>query len=448
MGAVAALGAALVLFCPGVALAAPGDLDPTFGTGGKVTTNFGGTDNEARGVAVQADGKIIAVGQSDSGGTIDFALARYNPDGSLDSTFGTGGKVTTDFGGGGDLAFGVVVQADGKIIAAGLDFSGSTFFDFALARYNTDGSLDTTFGTGGKVTTDFGGSFDVAFGVVVQADGKIVAVGSAGGIAFALARYNTDGSLDSTFGTGGKVTTNFGGGNEARAVALQADGKIIAAGVSTSGTADFALARYNTDGSLDSTFGTGGKVTTNFGGTDEARAVALQADGKIIAAGLDFSGGAFEFALARYQDGGSIPQQPSLTIDKTHNGKFAQGGKGTYTITVGNEGPGATDGSTVTVHDTLPEGLTAADLSGSGWNCTLATLTCTRSDALAAGSNYPPITLKADVSCKALSRGTNTATVTGGGDSATHTATDPTTIQPKKRCQNHHHKPHHKPHQR
>ncbi|MGW5609040.1 YVTN family beta-propeller repeat protein [Streptomyces sp. NPDC003753] len=124
----------------------------------------------------------------------------------------------------------------------------------------------------------------------------------------------------------------------------------------------------------------------------------------------------------------------SLTITKSHTGNFTQGQQGTYTITVGNTGPGPTDGSTVTVHDTLPAGLTAASIGGTGWTCTLSTLTCTRSDVLPAGSSYPPVTLKADVSCNAPSQGTNTATVTGGGDSTTHTANDPTTINPNPAC--------------
>ncbi|MEV6050381.1 calcium-binding protein [Streptomyces sp. NPDC052107] len=553
VGAVAALGAALVLFCPGVALAAPGDLDPTFGTGGKVTTDFSGNNDFA--TAAQADGKIIAVGQSDAGGgDFDFALARYNLDGSLDTTFGTGGKVTTnfggvdgargvavqtdgkivvagfsntdfavaryntdgsldttfngtgavttDFGGGEDVAFGVALQADGKIVAAGstnafggLDFalarynldgsldttfgtggkvvtdfgtgdndiangvvvqtdgkivaagsgvSGSTL-DFALARYNTDGSLDTTFGTGGLVTTDFGGDNDQALGVALQNDGKIVAAGftNAGGTNdFALARYNTDGSLDTTFGTGGKVITDFGGTiDEAFGVAVQTDGKIVAAGITNAGgTFDFALARYNTNGSLDTTFGTGGKVTTNFGGSDVARGVTLQTDGKIVAAGSSNAGGTTDFALARYL-GGGVPQ-PSLTITKTHTGSFIAGRTGTYTITVGNNGTAATNGTTVTVQDALPSGLTAASITGRGWRCTLSTLTCTRSDVLAVGSTYPAITLRVRVARTASGTVTNTVTVTGGGDTTTHTATDPTTIDPDPA----HHEPgHHKP---
>ncbi|MED7829040.1 hypothetical protein VXC91_46315, partial [Streptomyces chiangmaiensis] len=161
--------------------------------------------------------------------------------------------------------------------------------------------------------------------------------------------------------------------------------------------------------------------------------------------GNSFVGGSFNFALARYQ-GGGIPQ-PSLTITKSHSGNFTHGG--TYSITVGNSGPGATDG-TITVKDTLPAGLTASSISGSGWTCTLATLTCTRSDLLAAGAAYPPITLKAKASCHTqrqdsatVTKGgdrkvTNTATVTGGGDTTTHTAADTTAIHGDKHCGNDH----------
>ncbi|MFI9604603.1 hypothetical protein ACIHCX_32960 [Streptomyces sp. NPDC052043] len=134
---------------------------------------------------------------------------------------------------------------------------------------------------------------------------------------------------------------------------------------------------------------------------------------------------------------------PSLTITKTHTRHFIQGQDGTYTITVGNAaGAAPTNGTTVTVHDTLPAGLRADRIRGTGWNCTLKTLTCTRSDVLLAGSSYPPITLKVDVSCRARARVTNTATVTGGGGTTTHTATNLTRIkrhQHDKRCARHRH---------
>ncbi|MFB6987351.1 hypothetical protein [Streptomyces sp. NPDC056304] len=132
---------------------------------------------------------------------------------------------------------------------------------------------------------------------------------------------------------------------------------------------------------------------------------------------------------------------PTLAITKTHTGKFIRGEQGTYTIKVSNTGPGVTDGSTVTVHDALPPGLTARSITGTGWKCTRTTLTCTRSNVLKAGSSYPPITLKVKVSCDCDERHpvTNTATVTGGGDTTTHTATDPTTIKRNERCHHHEH---------
>ncbi|MEV6977549.1 calcium-binding protein [Kitasatospora sp. NPDC093806] len=305
VGAVAVAGLLLALAVPGVAVAVPGDLDTTFGTGGRVTTDFGGGGaDEARGVVVQSDGKIVVAGYA--GATDDFALARYNPDGSLDTGFGTGGKVTTDFAGGSDEARGLALQGDGKIVAVGRSEvpEGGVGW-FSLARYNSDGSLDTGFGSGGKAVVDFGtGGADDAFGVAVQGDGKVVAAGLTGGD-FALARLNADGSPDNGFGPGGKVTTDFdGGADAARAVAVQGDGRIVAAGYTggNTGNYDFALARYTATGALDTGFSSDGKVTTTFGGVEFAHALALQPDGKIVAAG--YTGN--DFALARYNSAGNL----------------------------------------------------------------------------------------------------------------------------------------------
>jgi uncharacterized delta-60 repeat protein len=276
-----------------------GSLDTSFGTGGLVTTSFSIFFDQAFSGLLQVDGKIIAIGTANGGG-VDFALARYNPDGSLDSTFGIGGLVTTDFGGT-EQAHSGLLQPDGKIIAIGYSNVSGTD-DFALARYNSDGSLDTSFGTGGLVTTDFGVG-DRAFSGLLQPDGKIVAIGNRSTTDFALARYNSDGSLDTSFGTGGLVITDFGGIEQADSGLLQTDGKIIAIGSSSS---DFALARYNPDGSLDTSFGTGGLVTTDFGGDDRANSGLLQTDGKIIALGSSNASGDNDFALARYNPDGSL----------------------------------------------------------------------------------------------------------------------------------------------
>ena len=278
-----------------------GSLDSSFNGDGKVTTDFGGSDDVAHGVAIQSDGKIVAGGRGTTGD--DFALARYNRDGSLDTSFGGDGKVSTDFGGFDGALGGVAIQPDGKIVAAGFTAAGD---DFALARYNRDGSLDTSFDGDGKVTTDFGG-LDVAFGVAIQPDGRIVAAGAAGGDDFfALARYNRDGSLDTNFDGDGKVTTDFGGFDQALEIAIQPNGSIVTAGRTvasgTTGDDDFALARYNRDGSLDTSFEGDGKVTTDFGASDQAFGVAIQPNRKIVAAG--FAGD--DFALARYNRDGSL----------------------------------------------------------------------------------------------------------------------------------------------
>jgi uncharacterized delta-60 repeat protein len=229
-----------------------GTLDISFGTGGRVTTNFIDTagingGDQSRGMAVQIDGKIVAAGFSSLTGRGDFALARYNRDGTLDASFGIGGTVTTDFAGGVDTALSVAIQADGKIVAAG-SATINGISDFALARYNRDGTLDASFGAGGTVTTDFAGGADNARSVAVQSDGKIVAAGRAvisGNSDFALARYTSNGTLDASFGTGGTVTTDFAGaGDQAFSVAVQKDGKIVAAGQAIVNGLDFALARY------------------------------------------------------------------------------------------------------------------------------------------------------------------------------------------------------------
>ncbi|WKX73290.1 calcium-binding protein [Streptomyces sp. XD-27] len=340
-----------------------GSLDTAFSGDGMVTTDFG-SDGAADGsaVAVQSDGRIVAVGQS--GG--EFAVARYTSDGSLDTAFSGDGTVTTAFDGGG-LALDMALQPDGKIVAVG--YAGGTAFDFALARYTSDGSLDTGFSGDGKVTTDFGGT-EFGEGVAVQSDGRIVAVGASGGD-FAVARYTGDGSLDTGFSGDGKVTTDFDGRfDHAHDVAVQSDGRIIAAGNSaTADVHEFALARYNTTGSLDTGFSGDGKVTTDFGGTDQASAVALQSDDKIVAAGT--GGPGYDFALARYE-GGSAPPPPGVDVSVAKSGPAAVsiGDRVSYTVTVTNssETASATD---VALADALTgAGVTLMSATPSQGTCT------------------------------------------------------------------------------
>jgi uncharacterized delta-60 repeat protein len=295
---------------------APGQLDPGFAAGGKLSTDFGSfaqSYEQANALAIEPDGRIVLAGVATTFTGGGFALTRYNVNGSLDSSFGTGGKVITEFGIDARQALGVALQPDRKIVVIGFVNNGGTNFDFALARYNTDGSLDASFGSGGKVTTDFSGGNDLATSVAIEPGGKIIAAGQTSPDSFALARYNTDGSLDASFGSGGKVITTFFGILEGvYDLALLPDGRIIAAGFTlTSFTGfDFALARYNADGSLDSSFGTGGKVLTNVlsNNSDQIHTVALQPDGRIVVGGGTANSltGVSLAALARYTTDGSL----------------------------------------------------------------------------------------------------------------------------------------------
>ena len=324
--AIGATGIILTLFgSVQMAQATDGDLDPTFGTGGMVMTDLNHSTDLANAVAVQSDGKLVVVGQAykqnDFSGE-DFVVTRYNPDGTLDTTFGRGGKVRTDFPGLAAVPSSVVIQPDGKIVVAGGAFPLFTFLgNFELVRYNPNGSLDRSFGNGGIVTTTFPeGSY--AFDVALQPDGKIIAAGTVfvdfnpGDISdtdFALARYNSDGSLDTTFGNGGTLMTDFfGNEDDAFSVLIQPDGKIVAVGSANNPASyyDFAAVRYLSNGTIDTTFGVAGKVSTDFGDQnfDRARSAALQSDGRIVAAGFAISqnGGVQNFAVARYTSNGIL----------------------------------------------------------------------------------------------------------------------------------------------
>ncbi len=260
---------------------------------------------------MQGDGKFVVAGYGYNPGTgnYDFALARFNTDGSLDSSFGTGGLVTTDFGTGDAQAQSIAIQPNGQLVVAGFAFTGSSD-EFAVARYNTDGTLDSSFGTDGVVTTGFAGSDAMAYAVALAPGGDIIVGGtttmSATGTDFALAAYTSSGTLDPSFGTGGLVTTEFFGiDDELRSLAVQTNGQILAGGFANDGTGyEFALTCYNTDGSVDASFNptTSGLVTTNFyGGDDLAYAITIQSNDTIAVAGaVDDGSGNVDFGVARY----------------------------------------------------------------------------------------------------------------------------------------------------
>lgn len=280
----------------------------TSGTYGGCATASIGTSADAFGVAVQGDGKIVLGGDAVVSGVVSFALARFNAGGSLDSSFGSSGIQTTTIGTEA-AAYGVVIQADGKIVLGGYAIVGGVY-RFAISRYTTSGSLDTSFNGGlGYVVAPFG-TQALAYSLALQNDGKVVAAGYAvfGGVAnFAVARYTTSGNLDTTFGSGtGVANTTIGPAAIAYSVAIQKNGKIVAVGKTdycNCGLPYFALARFKPDGTMDSGFGSSGIQTTNLGDYDSAaNGVAIQNDGRIVVAGnaLLAYGYAYIFVVARY----------------------------------------------------------------------------------------------------------------------------------------------------
>ena len=344
-----------------------GALDTTFGGTGMVSTNIDSTGDGAWSVAVQPDSKVVAVGltgESSSTGAEHIAVVRYNADGSLDSTFGSGGVFIDPFGP--NVIWqevyhqAVAIQADGKIVIAGQQTRAVTtksgkktvtndYTDWLILRLNPNGTLDPTFGSGGQVVTLFSTNDGAAAqSVAIQpADGKIVVAGGAnpsatGGYGeFAVARYNTDGSLDTTFGTGGVALTDVsklfgatGNGSSAHSVVIDPEGRIIAAGSAdvayySIDRAEMAMVRYTPNGALDTTFGTGGGAAVMPPNATSSYdvGVGVQSGGQIVMGGLStdthgwngVSGDKWELALARFTSNG--------TLDTT----FGTGGSGFYT---------------------------------------------------------------------------------------------------------------------
>lgn len=358
---------AIVAACGGGDGGAPvpaGALDPRFG-GGAVTTPFGAGDEAAAAVLVQEDGKVVVAGETAGDADVDFMLARYRPDGTLDPAFGDAGKVVTSirtgeddaaravvqqadgrlvaagysgtrmtvvryladgtldpsFGDGGKAVLGMpsaealalAVQGDGKLLVAGAVSSFGTGSDFALVRLQTDGSLDTTFGAGGGpggvVTRAIGAGFDAASGVVVEPDGDIVVAGSSldalERASITLLRYDAGGVADASFGADGLVTTgvdHFG----LVGLALQPDGKLV---VAVAGIEGFpVLVRYGADGAVDGGFGADGVAGAPLGdGVVQASALSLQPDGKLVVAGVATDDALRQrFAVARYTAAGAV----------------------------------------------------------------------------------------------------------------------------------------------
>lgn len=290
-----------------------GALDTSFGSGGKVTTAISTGNDIITGMAVQPDGRVVVCGSTTSSAVARFVIARYNPGGSLDSSFGTNGFTITNFSSGSCAPASIVMQPDGKFVVGGYTFQGATNGknNFALARYDSSGDLDTSFGTGGLVNTDFSGSDDMVGGLALQPDGKIVAGGVSGAsaaAAFAVARYDRGGNLDTTFGSGGLATASFpGGAATGTCVAVQGNGRILVGGYCQPTPVSFALARFTTAGVLDSSFGSSGLVTTSVStSAAQAYAITFQKGGLITLAGKAFMSLGYDFALVRYTNSGRL----------------------------------------------------------------------------------------------------------------------------------------------
>ena len=318
-------------------------LDTSFGADGKVTTSFSAGNDVGSGIAVQSDDKIVVVGTSDNGsGTSEFAVARFNVDGSLDTSFNVDGMVTTFFSAGNDIGSGIAVQSDDKIVVVGTSDSGSGNSEFAVTRFNVDGSLDTSFNGDGLVTASFLAGNDLGSGIGVQSDGKIVVVGTSDDLSttwLAVARFTVNGSLDPSFGVGGTVLSisssngdDMGSGN-----AVQSDDRTVVVGSSDDGSGKwrFVVARFNIDASFPDPAIDSGKAITSFtAGDDVGSGIAVQSDGRIVVVGTaDDGSGDSDFAVARY------PADLSLTGGGGDGGGGGGGGGGCFIATAAYGSP-------------------------------------------------------------------------------------------------------------
>ena len=306
-------------------------LDNDFGTYGRTLTNFGPGENSLSSLALQSDGKILAAGSYmySEGSPNEVALSRYNPNGSIDTTFGQNGKFLSFFGTELENEHNIVrVQSDGKILLAATHGSFSNYH-FVLIRLTESGNLDTTFGTNGFVISSLNNDTNRLTSMEILPDGKVILAGYTSGPStneypnFIIAKYNADGSLDTTFGNNGYTVQNFGTVSNILAntedslssIKIQPDGKILAAGFSYAETGNFgglnfALLRLNADGSPDDGFGTNGRVIADFGQGESISNIQLLPDGKILAIGQSYSENdeSIEIIVAKFNSNGTIDE--------------------------------------------------------------------------------------------------------------------------------------------
>lgn len=316
-----------------------GPLDPTFGTAGVASANFL-NDDFGWAVAQQPDGKVVVGGWNDQNGSADWVVARFTTAGALDSTFGTGGKVTIAAAGWNGV-YSLAIQDDGRILATGF----RAFATMLTIGLRPDGTIDSTWGTSGTAQASVGGAGnDFAIRSALQRDGKLVVTGQAdfgsnnGSGDVGLLRYTTNGTLDPTFGAGGTTATSVGALRDIGTdVAVQADGRIVVGAITwdTSTDYDMAVLRYLPDGSLDTSFGSGGNVVVPISGTDSSSTtgddmytrVAVQPDGRVVAALANRAGTAGDWEIMRFTTSGAL--------DTTFDGD----GKRTLSFGAGSDEP-------------------------------------------------------------------------------------------------------------
>lgn len=311
---------------------ANGTLDTTFASAGKFSSAFSGLHEQGKAIAIQNDNKLVIAGDVSNGSSFDFGLIRLNANGTLDTSFGVNGLRTTGIGPGVDSANAVAIDATGRILVAGSAFNAGSL-DFAVARYTSSGALDTTYGSSGKAVISIGSGDDVIHGIALQADGKLVVVGSSiqGGTPdFAVARLDANGALDTSFDGDGKLTLAYGTSSDiAYAVTIQPDGRILVGGsakVNSNTDFDFAVARLTSNGALDTFFDGDGKATAAVGTSDdEAYAITLQPNGQVVLAGVATVGSSSDSALVRFNGDG--------TLDTLFDGD----GIATYALSTGSD---------------------------------------------------------------------------------------------------------------
>lgn len=291
-------------------LARDGALDTSFNGSGRVLADVLGLGDYGQAIGVQSNGRILVAGYTSNGINTDIALTRHLADGSIDTSFGSGGKVVTDLFNSGEQALDIAIQTDGRILIAGY-FDNGNDNGACVIRYTTEGDLDPSFGSNGLVTYDQPGFDEKGSGIAIQPDGKVIMVGSTtvnGTSDVLLVRFETDGSPDSTFGGNGTVVTDIEAMDDyGEKLALQDNLNIVVAATSrlSSGFAMVAM-RFLPDGQLDTDFDGDGLAVAPFSsGSEQARGIAIQTDQKLILAGNTFNGTNFDLALARFSTNGA-----------------------------------------------------------------------------------------------------------------------------------------------